>query len=163
MDIDLRPQAQEYANNNGFRISGQPVFGHGTDGSVWESSRNTAVKAFYIRKNYENEYECYRRLGAAGVTQIAGLAVPIMLGFDRAIMVIEMTIVQPPYLLDFGKVYLDNDIPPYFDDPVRMADWHADVQELFEDRASEVYAVLARLKDYGITYVDPKPANIRFE
>ena len=36
-----------------------------------------------------------------------------------------MTIVSPPFLLDFGKVYLDSP-PPYWDDLEIMSNWHVE-------------------------------------
>jgi hypothetical protein len=35
-----------------------------------------------------------------------GFAIPELIEVDRPLMAIEMTLVRPPFLLDFGKVYL---------------------------------------------------------
>jgi hypothetical protein len=75
-------------------------------------------------------------------------------------MVVEMTIVEAPYLLDFGKVYLDAP-PDYYADKLIMQNWFAECRELFEDDWTTVNGLLFALQKQGIYYVDPKPANIR--
>ena len=62
----------------------------------------TAVRAFERRKNYIDELACYQRFKAKRVTHLSGFAVPELLGFSDELSIVEMTIVQPPYLLDFG-------------------------------------------------------------
>lgn len=158
---ELQKRAATYCKLSGTRLIPNPALGHGTDGSVWRSTGKTAVKAFYYEKNYHDELECYKRLQNAEITQIKELAVPALEGSSLEFLVVEMSIVQPPYLLDFGKVYIDRP-PPYASDAQCMSNWHAEVRDLFEDRASEVYIVLHILKKLGIHYVDPKPANICF-
>ena len=82
-------------------------FGHGMEGSVWVSRRDSAIKIIRNRKNYADELEAYKRLQAGSVRQLCGFAVPWLLGSDDELQAIEMEIVQKPYLLDFGKVYFD--------------------------------------------------------
>jgi hypothetical protein len=36
--------------------------GHGQDGNVWQSDRNTAVKVMFREDSYFNELICYERL-----------------------------------------------------------------------------------------------------
>ena len=62
--------AQEYANSKGIQLVGKDMLGYGSDGSVWHSSRRTAVKSLYHQKNFDNELECYLRLKAADVRHI---------------------------------------------------------------------------------------------
>ena len=72
-----------------------------------------------------------------------------------------MTIVSPPFLLDFGKVYLDSP-PPYWDNSEIMSNWHVEGRENFGERWSKVLSLIGWLQKYGIWYVDPKPGNIMF-
>jgi hypothetical protein len=109
--------------------------------------------------NYRLERESYQRLQAAGVTELRGFAVPELIDFDDELLVIEMTIVSPPFLLDFGKVHFDR--RPEFSAET-LADWRESMQELFEDRWPEVRLLLAALERYGIYYLDAKPGNIMF-
>ena len=68
-------------------------------------------------------------------------------------------VVEPPYLLDFGKVYV-NQPPPY--KLHEMPNWHEKIREEFEGNSAKVYAVLSALRQLGIHYVDPRPGNINF-
>lgn len=160
-ETELQLSAAKYCKLTGSSLIPNPALGHGTDGSVWRTSNKTAVKAFYRAKNFQDELECYQRLKIAEITQIRELAVPTLEGSSCDLLVIEMSIVQRPYLLDFGKVYIDRP-PPYRNDSQLMQNWHAEMRELFEEKVSDVFIVLYRLEKLGIYYVDPKPANIRF-
>lgn len=84
------------------------LLGSGEDGSVWRTSVNTAVKVFYRRKNYETELACYIRLSRWNdVTELSGFSVPTLVADNDELMLIEMGIVTPPWVLDFGKAYID--------------------------------------------------------
>jgi hypothetical protein len=81
--------------------------GFGKDGTVWASSAATAIKVFSRSERYERERDVYARLAANGILQIAGHAVPIVLLTDDVLGVVEMTIVEPPFVLDFATAQLD--------------------------------------------------------
>ena len=74
-------------------------------------------------------------------------------------MIVEMQLVTPPFVLDFGKAYLDS--PPEFSEE-QMDDWGQQGQELFESRWPDVKIIIWTLKRYGIYYYDAKPGNIAF-
>lgn len=154
-------RAQAFADANKIALPREDPFGYGIDGTVWRTSRHSVVKVFELEKNYRDELECYRRLGAAGIDNISGFAVPELIGFHARLKVIEMKIVRPPFLLDFGKVYLDSP-PPYWNDGEIMANWHAEGRENFGEQWSKVLSLIGALQKYGIWYVDPKPGNIMF-
>ena len=160
MNDELIKNATDYCEISGSKLVLNPALGHGTDGSVWRTSKGTAVKSLFLEKNYRDELECYLRLKSAGVSEILGLAVPTFEDSCDHLLTLEMSIVQPPYLLDFGKVYIDRNPPTIAIN--NLWQWHAEVRDLFEADASRVYSVLNYLKRFGIYYVDPKPANIRF-
>ena len=90
----LLERAQKYADANGIRISSIVEFGHGMDGSVWVSDRESAIKVIRNRKNYADELESYRRLKSANVRFLCGFAVPQLIGFSDELRVIEMDVVQ---------------------------------------------------------------------
>ena len=132
--------------------------GHGNDGTVWASTRDSAVKAFHREKNYRLEVECYQRLKDAGIEKIDDFSVPRLFGFDDELLVIEIEVVEPPYLIDFGKVSLD--VPPDYP-PEILAEEEERHAELFGKHWPKVASVLAQLQHYfGIYYLDPKPGNI---
>jgi hypothetical protein len=158
---ELVRRAEAYAQSRELAIDFQYPLGAGIDGSVWETSRPSALKIFVNVRTYRNEIESYRRLEAAHVDRILEFAVPRLIDTDEQLLGIEMTIVSPPFLLDFGKVYLDSP-PPYWNDGEIMAEWHADGKENFGPRWSKVLSLVGMLQKYGIWYVDPKLGNIMF-
>ena len=74
-------------------------------------------------------------------------------------MIIEMEVVSPPFILDFGKVWLDRR-PDYPEDS--WAERERQGEEDFGARWQDVKAVLSVLESYGIYYVDPNLGNINF-
>jgi hypothetical protein len=152
-------RAIEFAKRYGFVLDLSRKLGYGTDGIVWRTNRNTAIKAFERRATYETEKRCYLRLQERHVTEILGFTVPQLEGFDDELLIVEMTIVFPPFLLDFGKAYIDK--KPDYSEEV-MAEDEEFRQELFEDNWPTVELVLSRLESLGIYYVDARPGNITF-
>ena len=69
-----------------------------------------------------------------------------------------MGIVQPPFLLDFGKAYIDCE-PDY--DATIMSDWEENGHELFESDWERVKQLISSLSRSGIIYLDAKPGNIK--
>lgn len=133
------------------------VLGEGTDGKVWLSSDRTAIKVFGHFDQFEREKECYSRLAAAHVAELHRYAVPQLIDFDGHLRVIEMTTVKAPYLLDFGKAYIDS--KPDFT-PEVWRDLYAQIHDIYEDRYDEVMAVVRSLQRFGIFYYDVKPKNV---
>ena len=159
---DLLARAQQYAKSKQMSLRVEHPLGYGSDGTVWQTSARSAVKSLEKEKNYLDEITCYRRLRRAGIENICGLAVPILIDSDDTLLIIEMSLVRPPFLLDFGKVYIDRP-PPYWADKQLMANFHAEGRENFQKHWSIVQRALAFLRSHGIYYVDPRPGNIVFE
>ena len=134
--------------------------GWGWDGIVYSTTSKTALKAYGKRLLYETEKNVYLRLQHEGIVSVGGFAVPELMGFDDHLLVIEMTIVSPPYILDFAGAYLDRK-PPF--DEEQWAEWEAEKIEQFgEDRWDEVSSALSCLRGYGIYLSDVKPGNVSF-
>lgn len=133
--------------------------GAGTDGSVWPTNRKSAVKVLELEKNYLQERRCYQRLLEQNVERIDGLAVPKLIDFDDSLLVVEMEFVYPPYLLDFGKAYLDES------SPFTKAELSSFLTELAAhfrtDDLPRIKKIIRLLRNYGIEYLDAKPKNIR--
>src|SRR6266702_8200098 len=106
-DLVLEERARLYEKQVEIQIHFDRPLGSGTDGSVWNTSRGTAVKALARQQNYINELECYKRFSAVEVTEIDGFSVPKLIDYDDDLWTIELAIVTPPFILDFAKVYLD--------------------------------------------------------
>jgi hypothetical protein len=156
---ELLLRATRYADSRGIQLVGKDLLGYGSDGTVWQTSRRTAVKALHRQKNYEHELECYTRLKDAGIRKIGMFEVPRLEDFDVAELILEISIVQPPYLLDFGKVYLDQP-PTHLYDEQMMANAEAEWNERFGNRWNKVRHAMRILENYGI--YDPRPGNVCF-
>jgi hypothetical protein len=98
-------------------------------------------------------------LKEARITRILGFHVPQLLRSDDERLALEMTVVMPPFVLDFAGAYLD--FPPRFFDDV-WDEWRAKNEEQFGADWPMAQAVLAELEDHGIHMLDPSPSNIRF-
>ena len=158
--LSLVQRVEQYALRYKLVVDLNTKLGQGTDGAVWATDRDTAVKAFDRPATYATERNCYLRLQERHITQINGFTVPQLEGFDDSLLVVEMSIVSPPFLLDFGKAYIDHR-PDYSEEAI--ADDEAFRQELFEDRWPIVESILNRLEGMGIYYVDARPGNITFD
>ena len=106
MTSDHETRAQEYASKHSLKLTKR--LGHGEDGTVWSTDAKTAVKSHRRSKNSRMELGCYQRLEEHAIREILGLAVPQLQGFDDDLWVLEIAIVEPPRILDFGKAYLDS-------------------------------------------------------
>jgi hypothetical protein len=80
-------------------------------------------------------------------------------GWDDGLKAIEMSMVSPPFLIDFGKAYLDK-APDYSAEA--WADYHEAQEEIWGDRYEEVQGLLWQLRRIGIHYTDPNTKNIIF-
>jgi len=79
------------------------------------------------------------------------------LGYDDGLLVIEMTAVTAPYVLDFAGAYLDR--APDYPEGI-LAEWETEKQEQFADRWPEVQRILWTLEGFGIFVADISPSNI---
>ncbi|MCE9545327.1 MAG: type IV conjugative transfer system protein TraE [Planctomycetia bacterium] len=155
---EFRFRADRYAKLAG-RALETVHMGFGQDGYLWATEQTTAVKVFARQGNYDRELGCYQRLSEHNITAIGNFRVPRFVGCNDELMIVEMSIVSPPFLLDFGKAYLDQR-PDY--SPETIEYWEAEVKELFGDRIGEVKAALRALAAIGIYYYDAKLGNIKF-
>ena len=156
----LRDRANAYASSREPTVTLGDQLGIGNDGTVWSSDRNTAIKVFERPNNYSRELGCYERLANRRIHSINGFKIPRLVNHSAGLHVVETTIVQPPYLLDFGKAYLDTS--PDFT-PEVLGDWEAEKSALYEPGEWPiVMQLLAQLQALGIYYFDAKPANISF-
>jgi hypothetical protein len=152
--IDLRLAL--YCLNRGLDVHER--LGFGKDGSVWSSSAFTAIKVFTSSLRCDRERDVYTRLRVSGAHVIAGYAVPEVLECDEKLGVIEMTIVRPPFVLDFATAALDS--APDFPEEV-LADWFAEKREQFGEDWPKAAAVVRALERLGIFMLDVHPGNIR--
>lgn len=162
MDDILIQNALAYATEHQLMLRERLGFGvHGIVFVAEDNAKggNTAVKVQRETESYMRERDAYCRLSSAGVRKILEFHVPQLTRFDDRRLVIEMTIVERPFVLDFAGAYLDT--VPSFSDEI-WDHWLADKQEQFEHRWPKVREVLAALEDLDIHMIDVSPSNIAF-
>jgi hypothetical protein len=161
MNPDLLARAQQYAELCKIALDWERPLGYGTDGAVWKSSRDSAVKVLERERGYYNERDAYLRLQEFGfIEQIDEFWLPKLIGYNDALWTIEMDFMtKPPYILDFAKVRIDR--PPDFSDEV-MEYHNKTGEELFQHHWSDVQRLMASLESIGIYYLDPQLDNIKF-
>jgi hypothetical protein len=162
MEQNSIQNAQSYAAFNGLRLAER--LGYGIHGTIFAAENNTkagntAIKALNSIEFYLRERNAYQRLRAAGITNIAGFNVPQLIHFDDERLIVEMTIVVRPFLLDFAGAYLD--APPAFPEQI-WDEWETQKREQFENQWPIVQTALAALEDLDIYMVDVSPTNISF-
>ena len=150
-------RAGQYTTKQGIVVEDE--LGFGFDGIVLATSRQSAIKVLRYEPLYQRERDVYLRLHARRAVQVMGFKIPRMLRADDELWVIEMTIVSPPFVLDFAGAYLDKR-PEYPEDV--MAEWQAEKAEQFGDRWSTVRLVMAEFAGMGVYLADVKPGNIEF-
>lgn len=157
--MDAKERAKVYAEKKSIHLGFDVPLGLGIDGTVFATDRKSAVKVLRKFENYSRELRAYQRLQESAVHFIDGLAVPALIDHDDELLIVEMDIVQPPYILDFGKAYTDEPTP--FDEE-QLAAYQASLRDFFrKEDLPRVRKVCRILAGYGIIYLDAKPQNIR--
>jgi hypothetical protein len=138
--------------------------GFGIHGTVYVTEIKSkpgkrAIKALRERQFFERELEAYQRLADARVSKILEFHVPQLIDFDENLMVIEMTVVTRPFVLDFAGALMDR--LPEFTAEI-WDEWERQKRDQFGIRWATVERVLAELKKFGIYMIDVSPSNIAF-
>ena len=157
MNHSVVDKAKAYGHAHQIEIGHR--LGFGWDGTVFATDRQSAIKVFHHERLYQRERDVYLRLQSRQVTKILEFKVPRLIGFDNDLWVVEMTIVSPPFVLDFAGAYLDQkpDYPPEV-----LADWMEEKAEQFGERWSKVQAIMWAFSKLGVFLADVKPGNIEF-
>lgn len=163
----LRGVATEYCQSRQQELL-PDILGFGVHGNVFvcqyhsQMSKRIATNAIKVhdqRVSYVRERDVYLRLKDLEIESIQGHAVPQLIDYDDELLVIEMSIVTRPFVLDFGGAYLDH--APEFD-PEVLEQWEQDKEEQFEKNWPKAASILSKLREYGIFVMDVNPGNIGF-
>ena len=140
----------------------------GLHGSVFLASNARYLKAFHARAAFDAEREVYRRLQARGVVEVRGFQVPQLLGADGFRGVLELSRVEPPFVLDFASATID-ETPErkWADQPGRIQAAWARAEEAFSSHTPAQWAEVQRLYEvfgdrFGVWMLDLHPGNIAF-
>ena len=149
----------QYLSLRGGAVKIKEFLGEGTDGAVWATDIESAVKVFWAERGYFNERDTYLRLAEWNVTQsLDGFWIPQMYGYNDELKVVEMDLMQRrPYIIDFAKVKIDR--PPDFSEKI-LVQADKDGREMFGEDWPTVQSLMRALESYQIYYLDPKPHNI---
>lgn len=161
MDEEAIANAEAYAARHQLRLIER--LGFGIHGIVYlvegNSELGTAVlKAHFQEEPYLREKAVYERLGELNITEIRGFEVPCLLGSDNELLILRMTVVTPPYVLDFAGAYL-YDAPKHSEEV--WEDWRRQNEEQFGADWPMAQIILGDLQDLGIDIHDPSPTNLR--
>jgi len=142
---ELIERAEAFAKLHGCTVGERLGFGiHGIVVVLNSESKAaaTALKVLASAEPYRRERGAYQRLGEARITKVRGFHVPQLLRWDDDLLALEMTVVTPPFALDFAGAYLD--FPPDF--PVEAwQDWQRKNEEQFGEDWPEAQAILRRV------------------
>jgi hypothetical protein len=133
--------------------------GWGGEGLVYATDVRTAIKSYRHAPLYENERNVYFRLRERGVAKVLQFAVPRLIANDDELLALEMSIVSPPFILDFAGAYLDRESP--FDSE-QLQEWEAERAEIFGKRWPQVRRAYYTFQSFGILLNDLKPGNVSF-
>jgi hypothetical protein len=162
MNEILLPKGGLYADQRQLDLI--ETLGSGKDGIVLVAKNKTksadiAIKVFGHDERYWREKQVYERLSTRKVMTVLDFNVPQLIGFEDSLLVLEMTIVERPFVLDFASAYLDE--RPEFSEEI-WATWEEEKKEQFEGRWPKVEEVLSAFAALGIYLLDVSPGNIGF-
>ncbi len=89
-----------------------------------------AVKFHRRKVAYDREVDVYLQLQDLEVCEVCANQVPRLLAYDDAHFAIEMGVVRPHFIVDFGEAYLDR--PPNYSEEV-WRDWREEKSEAFAE------------------------------
>jgi len=147
----------EYVQRHGLKKLDR--LGYGQDGIVYSTTRKSAVKAFRYEEQYRREKRVYLRIEERGIYRIGEFSIPRRVSHDDELMVVEMGIVSPPFILDFAGAYLDEPLPYT---PEQIAEWQRRKRSLFGDNWPAVRSAMSTLRGHGIHLADVNPGNVTF-
>jgi hypothetical protein len=149
LHLDSWDRLSEFAVKTGRTLVKQ--LGWGNEGLVYATTSKTAIKVYLHENLYKNEKRVYERLSENSVTSVHGFSVPIFVAASDELRALEMTVVMPPFIIDFAGAYLDKR-PPYAYDEEIMESWEEAGREQFGDerwsKAKSVMAVFAGMRIY---------------
>ena len=154
---NLESKAKTYCRLRGLILTRE--LGFGTQGVVYKTSRNTALKVYDLADGFNREIDVYFRLQERRITHIRGMSVPRIMDFDADLLAFEMSIVRVPCVLDFGGAYLDEK-PDHMS---RDESWFSSKAFEFGENWDEAQAVIRELEYRGDLWLaDVNTGNIKF-
>jgi hypothetical protein len=165
LEVMERAYQEEIARCNSYArkrsLSLRKSLGSGQDGVVFATDTPTAIKGLKHQDQYDRERDTYLRLQEKGVEKVEGFTVPELINFDDSLLIVEMSIVTPPFVLDFAGAYVDKR-PTWHSDPEMMKIIEENGLDAFGDNWKKVKSILATFRGLGIYLTDARHGNIEF-
>ena len=128
----------------------------GLDAFLWRTTVETVVKVHRYHERFQKELATYRRLAERKIVRLKGFEFPQLVNYDEELHILELSIVSPPYILDFAEVGLGKK-PGNFD----LERIEAQQSKQFGNDWPDVKRLLEALMQVGIYYDDVHNRNIR--
>lgn len=144
-----------YAQDRGVHL--EAPLGSGYDGNVLATNRQSALKVFKHHASFQRERDVYLRLQTLRLERVRRCQVPALIDFDDLFGVLEISIVRPPFVLDFAGARLDR---PHQFPPDVWDEWRTEKQEQFGSDWPEVRLIIAAFERFGIYLGDVHPGNV---
>lgn len=155
LPFTARDRAELYAKQHNVTITLE--LGGGYDGYVVGTDSGTVIKSLNSPTLYRNELKVYRHLKKLGISELSGFRIPKLIDSDDDNSIIVMTLVKPPYAVDFACASLTK--WPQFE-PEIMEEWRNQKREEFGDDWSAVKRLMFAFESRGIFLSDVHPRNI---
>jgi len=155
LPFPARDRAELYANAKNLTIDKR--FGWGFDGTVFGTDTGTAIKVLNHQALYRNELDVYLHPQKKEISSLSGFQIPKLVDHDPDYWIIEMTVVSPPYVVDFAGARLKR--PEPFDEEI-IAEWTKSKREEFGDDWPSVKRLMFAFETRGVFLMDVHPKNV---
>lgn len=154
-------QLREYANRK--RIDLSDRLGSGVDGLVYSTTQGSAVKGHRSKQTFQKELRAFEVLSKYPDQDFAGFNVPRMLDFHPELMVIEMQLVIPPFVVDFTGATIGKQSTTFSDMSAEdYEEWErGKIEDYGQSDWQVVKTVIGRFRRIGIFLNDIHKGNIR--
>lgn len=153
----IAERAEQYVKLHSAKIDKR--LGWGNDGWVFATDAGSAIKVFKYEKQYRQELQVYLRLTEREVNAVHGFQIPLLINHHDELLIVEISLVAPPFVLDFASARLDEDALRTRDD---YGEWLEEKQEVFGSDWPVVRKVMSAFRSHGVFLVDVHRDNIRF-
>ena len=155
-------KSQQYEAKYNVRFT--DALGNGKDGKVLKTSDGQAVKFFDDAAVYRRELRAYQILLRHHITQLNNFQIPELTRSDDNLLAIEMTIVAPPFLLDFASAYTQAEYDRFAFTQEILDERESHWSEIFADDWPIVQTTAQAFKTAtGLILLDLSLNNIRFQ
>lgn len=152
----LTAKGQVYCERNDTSISFE--LGHGAQGMVFKTERNSAIKVYNLTSGYFREVSVYRRLADRNIQSVQGFVIPRLFNWDDELFVFEMSVVHVPCIIDFGGAYLT-----WQEHVVRNDAWISEKSKEFGVNWERAHSIIRELEyKADICLSDVNSNNIKF-